>query len=423
MRISTIARATLCAGALLALPLAAGAAEITVWEHYDFSGASTVFNGASARLENGWNDRISSFRVKSGSWEICRDWDYRNCQIVGAGTDGEMSRLTMGWNDSISSLRPVGSAASGANADTVAQRLYSGILGRDGDPEGLRNAAAQIAAGRLTDLVAGMTQSQEFRSIAQQKSPADLLDQIYRGLLGRPADTAARTAYLPRIQRGDTAGVVLDIVNSEEFDGAGAPVAEGGSTAPTIQNEVRANGKGAVLWGGKKYFDTANAARVQFGSDGRYRITTNGSTNHNIEGSYTRESRDFVRINTIDVPERGTVQVDGGVRLDRDQLSRVDVTAGSQGTRDRILFHFVADGYRPPADESRCQEEIQARLQTQGAGDKFAFLPAERSRASSSRDRLVGEVVLLSQNSTAEYRCEVDARSGQVVDASVVASR
>jgi len=328
----------------------------------------------------------------------------------------------MGWNDSISSIRPVSSAASGSNADKVAQRLYSGILGRDADPEGLRNAAAQIASGRLNDLVAGMTQSQEFRTIAQQKSSTDLLDQIYRGLLGRAADSAARTSYLPRIQRGDTAGVVLDIVSSEEFDGAGVTASNPG-TSPVSQAEVRANGNGAVLWGGKKYFDTATAARVQLGSDGRYRITTNGSTNHNIQGTYTRESRDFIRINTVDVPERGTVQVDGGVQLDRDQLERVDVTAGSQGTRDRILFHFIAQDYRLPADESRCHQEIQARLQTQGAGDKFAFLPPDRSRASSSRDRLVGEVVLLSQNSTAEYRCEVDARSGQVLDASVVASR
>ena len=265
MRISTAPIAAFTLGAVLALPIAARAAEITVWEHEDFRGASTTIGGATSRLDSGWNDRISSFRVESGSWELCRDWDYRNCRIVGPGTE-ELARLEFGWNDGISSLRPVSASTAtgsnpGSNAETVAQRLYSGLLGRDADADGLRNAAAQIRAGRLADLIAGITQSQEFRSLAQRLSPTDLLDQIYRGLLGRGADTAARTAYLPRLQRGDVNNVVLDIVSSEEFGGGQAVPAA--APAAVTKNEVQANGSGVVIWGGKGSFETVNSARVQ----------------------------------------------------------------------------------------------------------------------------------------------------------------
>ena len=217
---------------------------------------------------------------------------------------------------------------------------------------------------------------------------------------------------------------MLDIVSSEEFDGGGAPTASTAASNNVTQDEVRANGNGVVIWGGKKYFDTVTAARVELGSNGRIRISSNGSTPHSLEGTYTRESNDFIRVINIEQPERGTVDVNGGVRLDNDQLARIDVTAGAQGTRDRVVFHFVANGYEPPSEEALCQEEIEARLRSQGSNaDKLAFLAPERSRVSSNRYRLSGEVVLLSANSTAQYRCEVDTRNNQLVDASVVASR
>ena len=421
MRIRIASIAALSMSAVLTLPIAARAAEITVWEHEDFRGASTVIDGATSRIESGWNDRISSFRVNSGAWELCRDWDYRNCRIVGPGTE-ELARLESGWNDAISSLRPVSaSTAPGSNAETVAQRLYSGLLGRDADPEGLRSAAAQIRAGRLNDVVASLTQSQEFRSLSQRLSPSELLDQLYRGLLGRSADASARTAYLPRIQRGDIDNVVLDLIGSEEF-GSGSTAGEGSGPSSVTQNEVRAKGTGVVIWGGKKYFDTVSSARVELASNGRIQIRFDGSTPQTLGGTYTRESPNFVRVDTIDVPQRGVLNVDGGVAFERNQLARVDVSSGTQGTRDRVVYTFVADGYRLPPEESLCQEEIRGRLESQGhSGKKLAFLAPERSRSSSNRYRLNGEVVILSENTSAQYSCEVDSRSNQLLDARIVA--
>ncbi len=87
-----------------------------------------------------------------------------------------------------------------------------------------------------------------------------------------------------------------------------------------------------------------------------------------------------------------------------------------------MVYTFVADGYRLSPEESLCQEEIRARLASQGSsGKKLAFLAPERSRVSSNRYRLAGEVVILSENTSAQYSCEVDSRSNQLLDASIVA--
>jgi hypothetical protein len=44
-----------------------------------------------------------------------------------------------------------------------------------------------------------------------------LLDQIYRGLLGRPVDSGGRRTYLPRVQRREYAEVLTAIIDSREF--------------------------------------------------------------------------------------------------------------------------------------------------------------------------------------------------------------
>lgn len=44
-----------------------------------------------------------------------------------------------------------------------------------------------------------------------------LLEQIYQGLLGRPADPGGRRTYLERIERRRHAAVVMAIVESREF--------------------------------------------------------------------------------------------------------------------------------------------------------------------------------------------------------------
>src|SRR5688572_25639293 len=107
--------------AIALIPAAIQAATITVWADYDFRGDSDVFDTTVSALDSaGWNDRISSLRVDSGRWEICRDNDFRNCRTLGPGE--EISRLD--WNDSISSIRPVSASAAASDPQMVAERLY-----------------------------------------------------------------------------------------------------------------------------------------------------------------------------------------------------------------------------------------------------------------------------------------------------------
>jgi hypothetical protein len=406
--------ATLLAAAFL--PAVGLAAEITVYEDWDYRGASTVFDGAVSRIEGSWNDRVSSFRVNSGTWEICRDWDYRNCRIVGPGT--EETRLGSGENDTMSSLRPVGDSAA-VDPQTVAARLYRGLLGREPDPEGLRNATAKIAAGSLTSVVDSITASDEFRNIRSQRSASDLLDQIYRGLLGRAADTAARTAYLGRIEDGDVTDVVVDLVASEEFAGAGSTaVAAATDTATGEERRTRGRGEGVMIRGPRDRVDTINSVKVLLGGDGRFRLTFAGSTPHQLEGTYTRESADFARINTIDT-ESGTLPAEGGITLNNEWLERLDLEAGTPGAQNHVIYNFVAETFALSQEETSCQEAVRARLQQDRGGNvKLAFVSQQQSRINSQRQELRGKAVVLADNSTVEYRCQID-RSGQVLNASV----
>ena len=53
--------------ALFSLPVAAGAASMTIWDSTGYRGASTVIDDSVRSLSAlGWNDRISSLRVESG---------------------------------------------------------------------------------------------------------------------------------------------------------------------------------------------------------------------------------------------------------------------------------------------------------------------------------------------------------------------
>ena len=85
---------------------AATAAEITLFEHQNFSGRRMTLRGAVDNLDRTrFNDRASSLMIRSGIWELCSDAYYRgNCRRLGPG---QYSGLGPGTNDTISSLRPV----------------------------------------------------------------------------------------------------------------------------------------------------------------------------------------------------------------------------------------------------------------------------------------------------------------------------
>ena len=107
---------------------------------------------------------------------------------------------------------------SRAQARFIADRLYHAILGREADRTGLAAAAAEIQRGRLDKQVAAMFASSEFRQNRRRLTAADLLTELYRGLLGRDPDSAGVRTYLRDVERGRTTRVVLKIIRSQEFD-------------------------------------------------------------------------------------------------------------------------------------------------------------------------------------------------------------
>lgn len=100
----------------LAIPLSAQAAEIYVYADANYSGASRHYLNDVRNLElEAFNDTVSSIRVISGVWSICRDASFGGrCEIV----SGDVPNLnSTGLNDEISSLRVESSGSNQSRYD------------------------------------------------------------------------------------------------------------------------------------------------------------------------------------------------------------------------------------------------------------------------------------------------------------------
>ena len=169
-------------------------------------------------LETGRNCRSGSVRIDESG-----DGRFR---ISAGGGRGECELwLRVPGNQNLEWRIPVevrSAASSGYDrmqADYIGRRLYLAILGREADREGLSSAVAEIQRGRLSDLVEAMLRSSEYVSQRSGLSASQRLEDIYQGLLGRAPDSGGVRRYLGEVERGRDAGVVVDIVRSEEFEG------------------------------------------------------------------------------------------------------------------------------------------------------------------------------------------------------------
>lgn len=96
--------------AILALAFASVAGEasaqaLTIYEHINFRGRqANLIRAVPDLAAAGWNDRISSIRLRSGRWVFCEHIHYQGrCRVV---TGSIRSLVAAGWNDRISSIRP-----------------------------------------------------------------------------------------------------------------------------------------------------------------------------------------------------------------------------------------------------------------------------------------------------------------------------
>lgn len=103
-------------------------------------------------------------------------------------------------------------------AEFLARALYAAILNREPDAGGFSGAVTEIQRGDLDAQIAAMTRSAEFQQLAGPISPAELLDQFYQGILGRPSDSDGVREYLGEMQRRQYASVLSKLIRSAEFE-------------------------------------------------------------------------------------------------------------------------------------------------------------------------------------------------------------
>jgi hypothetical protein len=133
----------------------------------------------------------------------------------------------------------VGASYGRTEAEFVVDRLYRALLRRGPDREGFYTAVQRVDAGRVAEVVEQMFASEEFRTTYRGVTTAQLLDGIYRGLLGRAPDASAAPYQARLANATDRVRVVLEILSSREFQSlldrnvvAGNPCASGGDPAP-----------------------------------------------------------------------------------------------------------------------------------------------------------------------------------------------
>lgn len=154
--------------------------------------------------------------------------DYANRVRLRAGLTRGSCRLTLTFlgnlNLSWSFEVKVTSMAKGgytrAQAEFIVTRLYRALLAREPDPQGFQAAVMEVQRNRLGSLLEGMLASPEFRQKWAGNAPSTFLEQVYRGLLERPPDSAGVSRYLREVERGKLKKVLADIIHSEEFESA-----------------------------------------------------------------------------------------------------------------------------------------------------------------------------------------------------------
>ena len=135
-----------------------GDAVATVYRDQNFRGQSRVIGSSVNNLRSmGFNDRISSFQIDSNRGYSNRGYPNN------PNNNGRWSRNA-----------PYGTVQNGTrwnyrDAEQVVRRSYRSVLGRDPDPQGLRNWAQQVVNNNWTerDLENALRQSDEYRALRQ----------------------------------------------------------------------------------------------------------------------------------------------------------------------------------------------------------------------------------------------------------------
>lgn len=128
------------------------------------------------------------------------------------------NNLNFAWEVDFSIAMPQRIGYDRAESRFIVDALYAAVLNREPEASGFNAAVAEIQAGNLEAQVDAMARSPEFRQTISGMSAAQVLEQFYRGILGREGDAAGTPLYLGELRRGQYASVLLKLIRSPEFE-------------------------------------------------------------------------------------------------------------------------------------------------------------------------------------------------------------
>ena len=105
-------------------------------------------------------------------------------------------------------------------AHAFVERLYSFVLGRQGDPAGVEHWVDQLASGNMSlrDVAYGFIFSPEY--VNSNTSNGDYVTMLYNTILGRQPDSAGHANWTAQLDNGASRVAVFDgFVQSPEFAG------------------------------------------------------------------------------------------------------------------------------------------------------------------------------------------------------------
>ncbi len=127
--------------------------------------------------------------------------------------------LLIEFADSAENVSRTGTSRPQRSSEGELLRLYQAVFGRFADPDGFRYWMAVRDNGTtIRDVAGGFVASAEFvQRYGNNPSPADLVDAMYRNVLGRSADSEGRNFWLGEMGRGmTTLNLLLAFTNSTE---------------------------------------------------------------------------------------------------------------------------------------------------------------------------------------------------------------
>jgi hypothetical protein len=104
-----------------------------------------------------------------------------------------------------------------ADAENVTRRVYDALLDRQPNDQEFADSVAELQRGRLPQQISTIVQNAEFADRTATLSAAQMLDQMFEGMLSRPPTPAEARTYLPQVQTRQYSPALLKLVTSESF--------------------------------------------------------------------------------------------------------------------------------------------------------------------------------------------------------------